>query len=704
MSTEAINVAEIFGQNVFDDTVMQERLPKKIYKNLKHTIEEGRELDLETADVIAHEMKEWAIEKGATHYTHWFLPLTGVTAEKHDSFISAPQPSGKVLMSFSGKELIKGEPDASSFPSGGLRATFEARGYTVWDCTSPAFIREDAAGAILCIPTAFCSYTGEALDQKTPLLRSMEALDTQAMRLLRLFGNTTSKKVTPSVGAEQEYFLVDSEKFLQRKDLIYTGRTLFGAMPPKGQEMDDHYFGTIRQRIASFMKDVNEELWKVGVTAKTQHNEAAPAQHELAPIYAKANIAVDHNQIVMQTLKRVASRHGMKCLLHEKPFAGVNGSGKHNNWSLITDDGINMLEPGKTPHENIQFLLVLTCVLKAVNRHAELLRESAADPGNDHRLGANEAPPAIISVFLGEQLEDVIDQLVSTGEATHSLKGGKLETSVRTLPDLMKDATDRNRTSPFAFTGNKFEFRMVGSRDSIASANIVLNTIVAEAFSEACDVMEQADDVQKAIHDLIKEYAIENQKIIFNGDGYSQAWVEEAQRRGLPNIKSMVESIPALVSDKSVELFEKFGVFTRTELESRAEIRYENYSKALNIEARTMIDMGRKQFIPAIIKYTKTLADTVNSVKAAGVDASVQLATLDEITVLLKEASRAQAQLEKVTETASFMDDGPDKAAYYYETVCPAMEDLRAPIDKLEMIVDKEAWPMPSYGDLIFEV
>ena len=605
MSTEAINVAEIFGQNVFDDTVMQERLPKKIYKNLKHTIEEGRELDLETADVIAHEMKEWAIEKGATHYTHWFLPLTGVTAEKHDSFISAPQPSGKVLMSFSGKELIKGEPDASSFPSGGLRATFEARGYTVWDCTSPAFIREDAAGAILCIPTAFCSYTGEALDQKTPLLRSMEALDTQAMRLLRLFGNTTSKKVTPSVGAEQEYFLVDSEKFLQRKDLIYTGRTLFGAMPPKGQEMDDHYFGTIRQRIASFMKDVNEELWKVGVTAKTQHNEAAPAQHELAPIYAKANIAVDHNQIVMQTLKRVASRHGMKCLLHEKPFAGVNGSGKHNNWSLITDDGINMLEPGKTPHENIQFLLVLTCVLKAVNRHAELLRESAADPGNDHRLGANEAPPAIISVFLGEQLEDVIDQLVSTGEATHSLKGGKLETSVRTLPDLMKDATDRNRTSPFAFTGNKFEFRMVGSRDSIASANIVLNTIVAEAFSEACDVMEQADDVQKAIHDLIKEYAIENQKIIFNGDGYSQAWVEEAQRRGLPNIKSMVESIPALVSDKSVELFEKFGVFTRTELESRAEIRYENYSKALNIEARTMIDMGRKLFIPAIINIQR---------------------------------------------------------------------------------------------------
>ena len=692
-------IPEFFGSLVFDDRVMKSRLPSGVYNSLRKTIAEGASLDSYVADAVAAAMKDWAVEHGATHFTHWFQPLTGITAEKHDSFIS-PSPDGGVIMEFSGKELIQGEPDASSFPSGGLRATFEARGYTAWDPTSYAFIK----GKTLCIPTAFCSYGGEALDKKTPLLRSMQALNKQAMRILRLFGNTTVKCVRTSVGPEQEYFLVDKEMYEKRRDLVFCGRTLFGAMPPKGQELDDHYFGAIRERIGAYMKAVNEELWKLGVAAKTQHNEVAPAQHELAPIYAKANIAVDHNQIVMQTLKRVASRHGMKCLLHEKPFAGVNGSGKHNNWSLITDDGINMLEPGKTPHENIQFLLVLTCVLKAVNRHAELLRESAADPGNDHRLGANEAPPAIISVFLGEQLEDVIDQLVSTGEATHSLKGGKLETSVRTLPDLMKDATDRNRTSPFAFTGNKFEFRMVGSRDSIASANIVLNTIVAEAFSEACDVMEQADDVQKAIHDLIKEYAIENQKIIFNGDGYSQAWVEEAQRRGLPNIKSMVESIPALVSDKSVELFEKFGVFTRTELESRAEIRYENYSKALNIEARTMIDMGRKQFIPAIIKYTKTLADTVNSVKAAGVDASVQLATLDEITVLLKEASRAQAQLEKVTETASSMDDGPDKAAYYYETVCPAMEDLRAPIDKLEMIVDKEAWPMPSYGDLIFEV
>ena len=704
MSTEKINVAEIFGENVFNDTVMQERLPKKVYKNLKKTIEEGKELDLETADVIAHEMKEWAIEKGATHYTHWFLPLTGVTAEKHDSFISAPLPSGKVLMSFSGKELIKGEPDASSFPSGGLRATFEARGYTAWDCTSPAFVRQDAAGATLCIPTAFCSYTGEALDQKTPLLRSMEAINKQALRLLRLFGNTTSRKVTPSVGPEQEYFLVDAEKFEQRKDLIYTGRTLFGAMPPKGQELDDHYFGTIRQRIAAFMKDVNEELWKVGVTAKTQHNEVAPAQHELAPIYAEANIAVDHNQIVMQTLKRVACQHGLKCLLHEKPFAGVNGSGKHNNWSITTDDGINMLDPGKTPHENTQFLLVLTCILRAVNMHADLLRESAADPGNDHRLGANEAPPAIISVFLGEQLEDVLDQLISTGEATHSLKGGKLETGVRTLPELSKDATDRNRTSPFAFTGNKFEFRMVGSRDSIASPNIVLNTIVAEAFADACDVLEKADDFDLAVHDLIKKYATENQRIVFNGDGYSEAWVEEAEKRGLPNIRSMVEAIPAMVTDTAVDLFERFGVFTKAELESRAEIQYETYAKAINIEARTMIDMASKQFMPAFIKYTKTLADTVNSVVAAGADTSVQKASLDEVTALMGETKKALDALVKVTDEAAQKEEGAVQANFYHSDVFPSMEALRAPVDKLEMIVDKEAWPMPSYGDLIFEV
>ena len=702
--SEVINVAKIFGEDVFNDTVMQERLPKKVYKDLKKTIEEGKELDLATADVIAHEMKEWAIEKGATHYTHWFQPLTGVTAEKHDSFISAPLPNGKVLMSFSGKELIKGEPDASSFPSGGLRATFEARGDTAWDCTSPAFVRHDAAGATLCIPTAFCSYKGEALDQKTPLLRSMQAINEQSLRLLRLFGNTTSKKVTPSVGPEQEYFLVDADKFLQRKDLIYTGRTLFGAMPPKGQELDDHYFGTIRQRIAGFMKDVNEELWKVGVTSKTQHNEVAPAQHELAPIYAECNVALDHNHIVMQTLKRVACQHGMKCLLHEKPFAGVNGSGKHDNWSLTTDDGKNLLEPGKTPHENIQFLLVLTCILKAVDTHADLLRESAADPGNDHRLGANEAPPAIISVFLGEQLEDVLEQLISTGEATHSLKGGKLQTGVDTLPDLAKDATDRNRTSPFAFTGNKFEFRMVGSRDSIAGPNVVLNTIVAEAFSEACDVLEKADNFDEAVHDLIKKYATEHQRVVFDGNGYSDAWVEEAERRGLPNIRSMVEAIPALTTDKAINMFEKFKVFTKAELESRAEIKFESYAKAINIEARTMIDMASKQIIPAIIKYTKELADTVVVVKEAGADASVQAELLTEVSGLLAESKKALEALKVVTDQAAAMEEGEDQARFYHSDVVPAMEALRAPVDKLEMIVDKEAWPMPSYGDLIFEV
>ncbi|MCI8294023.1 MAG: glutamine synthetase type III [Hespellia sp.] len=705
MSTEWMNVADIFGENVFNDTVMQERLPKKIYKNLKKTIEEGKELDLETADVIAHEMKEWAIEKGATHYTHWFQPLTGVTAEKHDSFISAPLPSGKVLMSFSGKELIKGEPDASSFPSGGLRATFEARGYTAWDCTSPAFVRQDAAGATLCIPTAFCSYTGEALDQKTPLLRSMEAINTQALRLLRLFGNQTSNKVTPSVGPEQEYFLVDEKKFLQRKDLIYTGRTLFGAMPPKGQELDDHYFGTIRQRIAAFMKDVNEELWKVGVTAKTQHNEVAPAQHELAAIYSVANIAVDHNQIVMQTLKRVACQHGMKCLLHEKPFAGVNGSGKHNNWSITTDDGINMLDPGKTPHENTQFLLVLSCILKAVNKHADLLRESAADPGNDHRLGANEAPPAIISVFLGEQLEDVMEQLISTGEATHSLKGGKLETGVATLPDVSKDATDRNRTSPFAFTGNKFEFRMVGSRDSIANPNIVLNTIVAEAFADACDVLEKADDFELAVHNLIKEYMAENQKIVFNGNGYSEEWVEEAtKKRGLPNITSMVEAIPAITTEKAIALFERFNVFTKAELESRAEIQYEAYAKAINIEARTMIDMTSKQIIPAVVKYTKALADTILAVKDAGADTSVQEELLRETSSLLVETKKALKELTVLTDQAAGKEEGAVQANFYHSDVFPAMEALRVPVDQLEMIVDKDVWPMPSYGDLLFEV
>ena len=687
-----------YGSKVFRESEIRLRLTRKVYESYLKTLETGKSIDVNIAPNVAKAMMDWAIENGATHYAHWFIPMTDSTACKHDAFYT-PIAIGEATLEFPSSTLVKGEPDASSFPSGGLRATFEARGYTAWDCTSPAFVRQDAAGATLCIPTAFCSYTGEALDQKTPLLRSMEAINRQALRLLRLFGNTTSKKVTPSVGPEQEYFLVDAEKFEQRKDLIYTGRTLFGAMPPKGQELDDHYFGTIRQRIAAFMKDVNEQLWKVGVTAKTQHNEVAPAQHELAPIYAEANIAVDHNQIVMQTLKRVACQHGLKCLLHEKPFAGVNGSGKHNNWSLTTDDGINMLDPGKTPHENTQFLLVLTCILRAVNMHADLLRESAADPGNDHRLGANEAPPAIISIFLGEQLEDVLEQLISTGEATHSIKGGKLETGVRTLPELSKDATDRNRTSPFAFTGNKFEFRMVGSRDSIASPNIVLNTIVAEAFADTCDVLEKAEDFDLAVHDLIKKYATENQRIVFNGDGYSEAWVEEAERRGLPNIRSMVEAIPAMVTDKAVNLFERFGVFTKAELESRAEIQYETYAKAINIEARTMIDMASKQFMPAFIKYTKTLADTVNAA-----DASVQKEVLDEVTVLMGETKKALDALVKVTDEAASKEEGAVQANFYHSDVFPAMEALRAPVDKLEMIVDKEAWPMPSYGDLIFEV
>ncbi len=705
--SEYYNVAEIFGENVFNDAVMQERLPKKVYKKLKEVIGEGKELDLETADVIAHEMKEWAIEKGATHYTHWFQPLTGVTAEKHDSFITAPMPNGKVLMSFSGKELIKGEPDASSFPSGGLRATFEARGYTAWDCTSPAFVRQDAAGATLCIPTAFCSYTGEALDQKTPLLRSMEAINEQSLRLIRLFGNTTSKKVTPSVGPEQEYFLVDREKYLKRKDLIFTGRTLFGAMPPKGQEMEDHYFGAIRERIAAYMKDVNKELWKLGVTAKTQHNEVAPAQHELAPIYAEANVAVDNNQLVMETLKKVAGRHGLTCLLHEKPFAGVNGSGKHNNWSIVTDDGINLLEPGKTPHENIQFLLVLTCILKAVDKHADLLRESAADAGNDHRLGANEAPPAIISVFLGEQLQDVLTQLISTSEATRSLKREVLQTGVKTLPDFRKDATDRNRTSPFAFTGNKFEFRMVGSNDSIAPPNVVLNSIVAEAFSDACDYLEKEEDFDTAVHNLIKEQAIAHQRIVFNGNGYSDEWVEEAGRRGLPNIKSLVDAVPALTTEKSIALFEKFNVFTKAELESRTEILYENYSKALNIEARTMIDMAGKQIIPSVIKYTTSLANSINAVKAAcgdAADTSTQTELLVEASRLLAGAKAALAKLQKTADKGSSMEGGREQAVYYRDEIKADMDALRAPVDQLEMMVDKEMWPMPSYGDLIFEV
>ncbi len=701
---ENVNVTELFGCDVFNDAVMEERLPKKVYKELKETIEEGKELSLEIADVVAHEMKEWAIEKGATHFSHWFQPMTGVTAEKHDAFITAPKENGKVLLAFSGKELIQGEPDASSFPSGGLRATFEARGYTTWDCTSPAFVRHDSAGGILCIPTAFCSYTGEALDQKTPLLRSMEAVNKQALRILKLFGNTTAKRVTPSVGAEQEYFLVDKEKWLKRKDLIYTGRTLFGAMPPKGQEMDDHYLGTIRQRVSAYMKEVNEECWKLGVAAKTQHNEVAPAQHELAPIYAPVNIAQDHNQIMMRILKKVASRHGMRCLLHEKPFAGVNGSGKHNNWSLTSDDGVNLLDPGKNPHENKMFLLVLACILKAVDEHADLLRVSAADVGNDQRLGGNEAPPAVISVFLGDQLEDVLDQILQNGEATHSIKGEKFATGVTTLPDFRKDATDRNRTSPFAFTGNKFEFRMLGSQDSLSNCNVVLNTIAAKAFEEACDRLEKAEDFDKELNALIVEYTEKHKRIIFSGNGYSKEWQEEAKRRGLPNLPTMVDAIPALTTDAAIDMFEHFKVFTKAELEARAEIQYEIYAKAINIEAKTMIDMATKQIIPAVVRYTTVLAESVNQVRAAGAsyNVSVQEKLLEKTSSLLADSYGALNYLSHVTEEIEKKEEGAERARYCLDVIMPAMTALRAPVDKLEMIVDKEMWPMPSYGDLMF--
>ena len=699
-----MNVEELFGSNVFSLGTMKERLPHDVYEEVEGIIEHGGEMSKKTADVVANAMKEWAMEKGATHYTHWFQPLTGITAEKHDSFVTHPNKDGKMLMEFKGKELIKGEPDASSFPSGGLRATFEARGYTAWDITSPAFVKETATGPTLCIPTAFCSYTGESLDKKTPLLRSMEALSKQALRIVRLFGNTEATKVMASVGAEQEYFLVDQEKALQREDLIFAGRTLYGAPAPKGQEMDDHYFGVIRERIGAFMKDVNVELWKLGVTSKTQHNEAAPAQHELAPIYESANVAVDHNQLIMETLKRVAGKHGLRCLLHEKPFAGVNGSGKHDNWSITTDNGVNLLEPGESPNENIQFLLVLACIMKAVDTHADLLRQSASNVGNDQRLGGYEAPPAIISMFLGSQLEDVVRQLVETGTANNLIKGGTLQTGVSTLPDFAKDATDRNRTSPFAFTGNKFEFRMVGSEDSIGSPNTILNAIVAEAFCEAADRLEGAADFNMAVHDLIKEYMTKHQRIIFNGDGYSPEWIEEAKRRGLPNIPSMVEAVETLTTEKSIKLFEKFGIFTEAELESRAEILYETYAKTINIEALTMVDMANKQLVPAVIAYCGDLANTVNAMKTAGADTSISAALLNRVTGLLGEMQNARITLSDIEKKGSIMERGKEQAFYYREKVVPAMDALRKPADELERIVDKNYWPFPTYADLLFEV
>ncbi|MBS7239899.1 MAG: glutamine synthetase III [Acetatifactor sp.] len=702
--SDELNVEELFASKVFTLGKMKERLPKSTYKEVMHIIDQGGELSPAAADVVAKAMKDWAVENGATHYTHWFQPLTGITAEKHDAFVTHPDEDGRMIMEFSGKELIKGEPDASSFPSGGLRATFEARGYTTWDITSPAFIKETATGPTLCIPTAFCSYTGEALDKKTPLLRSMEALSKQAIRIVRLFGNTDATKVIPSVGAEQEYFLIDAKKALQREDILFAGRTLYGAPAPKGQEMDDHYFGVIRERIGAFMRDVNIELWKLGVTSKTQHNEAAPAQHEVAPIYESANVAVDHNQLVMETLKRVAGKHGLRCMLHEKPFAGVNGSGKHNNWSITTDTGVNLLEPGQTPNENIQFLLVIACIMKAVDTHADLLRQSASNVGNDQRLGGYEAPPAIISIFLGEQLEDVVEQLVETGRAANLKEGGVLRTGVSTLPDFLKDPTDRNRTSPFAFTGNKFEFRSVGSSDSIGSPNTTLNAIVAEAFCEAADRLESCEDLERGIHDLIKEYMTEHQRIIFNGNGYAKEWEEEAARRGLPNIPSMVEAVDTLITPKAIRLFEKFGIFTEAELRSRAEVLYETYAKSVNIEALTMLDMANKQIIPAVVRYTNSLADTVIKLQTAGADTTVPCELLKEITEKLTEMKRATEALTAAEKEASSMPQGKEQAFFYHDRVVTAMTTLRKPADELEKLVDKDYWPFPTYADLMFEV
>ena len=700
------NVIEnVFGTKVFNDDVMQQYLPKKTYAALRSTIENGEELVPEVANVVAHAMKEWALENGATHYTHWFQPMTGITAEKHDSFLSAESDAHAVL-EFSGKELIKGEPDASSFPSGGLRATFEARGYTAWDCTSPAFLKEDAIGTVLCIPTAFCSYTGEALDKKTPLLRSMEAISTQAVRILKLFGKEDVTNVKCSVGPEQEYFLIDRDQFLQRDDLIFTGRTLFGSMPPKGQELDDHYFGTIRERQASFMNELNMELWKLGILSKTQHNEVAPAQHEMAPIYSTANIATDHNQLVMETMKKVARRHNLECLLHEKPFAGVNGSGKHDNWSLVTNTGENLLSPGKVPYDNKQFLLFLAAVIAAVDDNAALLRLSASNPGNDHRLGANEAPPAIISIFLGEQLEDIVEQILENGTASHSNKGEKMDIGVHTILPIKKDATDRNRTSPFAFTGNKFEFRMVASSMSIAGANTVLNATVADVLQTMADKLEKADDFDKAVDEVIYETLKAHRKVIFNGNGYSDEWIAEAERRGLPNVKTMVDATASLFDPKTIEMFERQHVFNKTELESRAEINYEAYAKAINIEAKTMIEMASKQYIPAVISYVTSLADSINSISAACADAdmSVQKDLLTKCSSLLAEAQKALTDLVAADAKANSMEEGKEQAEFFKDTVFTTMASLRAPIDKLEMLVDKEYWPVPSYGDMLFEV
>ena len=699
--SDYLDIPALYGSSVFSEKEMRARLPREMYKRLSASMAAGEELDPAVADAVASAMKEWAIEQGATHYTHWFQPLTGTTAEKHDSFIS-PQKDGSVIMELRGKELIRGEPDASSFPSGGIRATFEARGYTVWDITSPAFLYDNGDTKTLCIPTAFCGYNGEALDQKTPLLRSMEAISRQAVRISRLFGDNLTQRVTTSVGPEQEYFIVDRETYLKRKDLIFTGRTLFGAMPPKGQEMEDHYFGAIKERVSNYMKDLDIELWKLGIPAKTEHNEAAPAQHELAPIYNTTNVATDENMLVMNVMKKVALRHGLVCLLHEKPFAGVNGSGKHNNWSLTTDTGHNLLEPGRDPQKNRMFLLVLAAMMKAVDEHAGLLRMSAANPGNDHRLGANEAPPAIISMFLGDQLTAVVDHIIR-GSDESVPSASIMRVGVSTLPFIRRDATDRNRTSPFAFTGNKFEFRMVPSSGCIADANTVLNTIAAEALESFADELEKAENFETALPALIRREMTAHQRIIFNGNGYTDEWVAEATRRGLPNLKSMVDAVPELVKPASVALFAHQGVFTEKELRARADVSYELYAKTINIEALTMIDMAGKDIVPAVVEYSGKLAWSVNQATQAGMDASVQRELLARVNVLLRQTSDALADLRAKQEKAAALS-GQEQARYAHDVICPAMDVLRAPVDHLEMIVDGRLWPMPTYGDLLFNV
>ena len=696
--SDYVNVTELFGCDVFNDAVMEERLPKKVYKELKKTIEEGKELSLEVADVVAHEMKEWAIEKGATHYSHWFQPLTGVTAEKHDAFITAPKENGKVLMSFSGKELIKGEPDASSFPNGGLRSTFEARGYTAWDPTCDAFIKDGT----LCIPTAFCSYSGQVLDKKTPLLRSTKALSDQAVRLLSIFGKHTAQVVT-TVGPEQEYFLIDKELFLKRKDLIFSGRTLFGAKPPKGQELEDHYFGSIRPRVLAFMADLDEELWKLGILAKTRHNEVAPAQHELAPIYTVVNVAADHNQLTMEFMRKIADKHGLACLLHEKPFAGVNGSGKHNNWSISTAEGENLLEPGKNPQDNLLFLTILTAVIAAVDDHQDLLRLSVASAGNDHRLGANEAPPAIISMYLGDDLTAILESMES-GKHYEHIKATAMKLGVDVIPEFMRDTTDRNRTSPFAFTGNKFEFRMLGSTTNISCPNTMINTAVAEKFDEFATRLEKSTDLEKDVRALIKEVYAKHKRIVFNGNGYSDEWTAEAERRGLLNLKNTPDALVRYTDEKNVRLLEKYGVYTPVEVAARQEILLDNYSKIINIEAQTMIEMANKEIIPACAKFTKDLSAGIAEKAALGLSSLAETDIAKKVSELTDRAYAATKVLEEVVVEAKLIENVAEAAHNYHDKVVVAMQELRAACDAAETIVSKEYWPFPTYSDLLFSV